>query len=161
MSLSPKNADRRLVSSDQLRLPSPTNKAVNPIRRSSSGVQGHINRNDRGVICQNRIRASTRFFSSKNTLVHFLSKQLVRQFSACATASAVSFSSCPTCGKHDLVKTAWETISRKRGRDKHKRHKRKSTRRFVPSVFCFVPFVYLSRFPGQSDYHASSKSSII
>jgi hypothetical protein len=41
LSLSPKSANRRLISTDQLRLPSPTNKAVNPIRRSSAGVQSH------------------------------------------------------------------------------------------------------------------------
>src|SRR5262245_34694265 len=38
---SPKGASRRLVSTDQLRLPSPTNKAVNPIRRSSGGPRSH------------------------------------------------------------------------------------------------------------------------
>ena len=62
MSFSPKGADRRLISTDQLRLPSPTNKAVNPIRRSSAGVQDHMNHNDRGTICQNRFIASTKIF---------------------------------------------------------------------------------------------------
>src|SRR5206468_3348514 len=60
---SPESADRRLVSTDQLRLPSSTNKAVNPIRRSSAGVQTHMNHNDRGVLCQNRFIASMGFFS--------------------------------------------------------------------------------------------------
>jgi hypothetical protein len=62
LSFSLKGTDRRLVSTDQLRLPSPTNKAVNPIRRSSAGVQDHMNYNDRGTICQNAFAASTRFF---------------------------------------------------------------------------------------------------
>jgi hypothetical protein len=62
-SISPGSADRRLVSTDQLRLPSPTNKAFNPIRRSSAGVQGHMNHNDRDTICQITFIASTRFFS--------------------------------------------------------------------------------------------------
>ena len=62
MGISPKGADRRLVSTDQLRLPSSTNKAVNPIRRSSAGVQDHMNHNDRGTICQNRFTASMSFF---------------------------------------------------------------------------------------------------
>src|SRR2546423_14177534 len=95
-SLSPKSTDRRLVSSDQLRLPSPTNKAVNPIRRSSSGVQGHTNRNDRGVICQNKMRASTIFFlAEKHGLFTFVSKVIVRLPSTCAAASDVGFSPCP------------------------------------------------------------------
>src|SRR2546427_11831492 len=64
LSFSPKSAERRLVSSAQLRLPSQTNKAVNPIRPSSAGVQTRMNHNDRGVICQNRIAPSTRIFSS-------------------------------------------------------------------------------------------------
>jgi hypothetical protein len=63
LDFSPKSANRRLVSTDQLRLPSPTNKAVNPIRRSSAGVQAHMNHNDRGTICQNTDIASTRFFA--------------------------------------------------------------------------------------------------
>ena len=63
LSISPRSADRRLVSTDQLRLPSPTNKAVNPIRRSSAGVQGHMNHNDRGTISQIIPLASIRFFS--------------------------------------------------------------------------------------------------
>src|SRR2546422_7533029 len=67
LSISPKSTDRRLVSSDQLRPPSPTNKAVNPIRRSSSGVQTHMNRNDREVLCQNTIASSTLIFSSPTT----------------------------------------------------------------------------------------------
>ena len=50
MGFSPMNANRRLVSTDQLRLPRATNKAVNPIRRSSAGVQSYMNRNDRGTI---------------------------------------------------------------------------------------------------------------
>src|SRR5262249_6514731 len=64
LSLSPKSAERRLVSSAQLRLPSQTNKAVNPIRPSSAGVQTRMNHNDRGVICQNTNAPSTRIFSS-------------------------------------------------------------------------------------------------
>ena len=63
LSFSPKSAERRLVSSAQLRLPSQTNKAVNPIRPSSAGVQTRMNHNDRGVICQNTIAPSTRIFS--------------------------------------------------------------------------------------------------
>jgi hypothetical protein len=43
LGFSPKSTDRRLVSTDQLQLPRPTNKAFNPIRRSSAGVQDHIN----------------------------------------------------------------------------------------------------------------------
>src|SRR5215510_15321189 len=62
LDFSPKSANRRLVSTDQLRLPSPTNKAVNPIRRSSTGVQTHMNHNDRGTQCQNTFIASTGFF---------------------------------------------------------------------------------------------------
>jgi len=62
LSISLLSTDRRLVSSDQLRPPSPTNKAVNPIRRSSPGVQTHMNRNDRDVLCQNTIASSTSFF---------------------------------------------------------------------------------------------------
>src|SRR2546427_8741182 len=92
-SLSPKSTDRRLVSTDQFRLPSPTNKAVNPIRRSSSGVQGHINRNDRGVICQNRMPASTTFFRvEKHACSLFyrksLSDNLVRALRRLTRASA-------------------------------------------------------------------------
>jgi hypothetical protein len=63
LSLSPKSADRRLVSTDQLRLPRSTNKAVNPIRHPSAGVQTHMNHNDRGTICQIKFIASTSFFS--------------------------------------------------------------------------------------------------
>src|SRR5207247_9556019 len=63
LSVSPKSAERRLGSSAQIRLPSRTNKAVNPIRPSSAGVQTRMNHNDRGVICQNTIAASTRIFS--------------------------------------------------------------------------------------------------
>jgi hypothetical protein len=62
LSFSPRSADRRLVSTDQLRLPRPTNKAVNPIRRPSAGVQTHMNHNDRGTICQNAFTASMSFF---------------------------------------------------------------------------------------------------
>ena len=54
MSISPKGTDRRLVSTDQLRLPSPTNKAVNPIRRASAGVQTHMNHNDRAQCARSR-----------------------------------------------------------------------------------------------------------
>src|SRR6266516_6994300 len=63
LSFSPKSAERRLFSSAQFRLPSQTNKAVNPIRLSSAGVQTRMNHNDRGVICQNTIAPSTRIFS--------------------------------------------------------------------------------------------------
>ena len=63
LSLSPGSADRRLVSTDQLRLPSSTNKAVNPIRLPSAGVQTRMNHNDRGTICQITFIASTSFFS--------------------------------------------------------------------------------------------------
>ena len=47
MSLSLNNAGWRLVSSSQLRPPSPTNKAINLICCPSAGVQGHMNYNDR------------------------------------------------------------------------------------------------------------------
>lgn len=56
------STDRRLVSTDRLRLPSTTNKAVNPIRRSSAGVQGHMNHNDRDTLCQNSFMTSMSFF---------------------------------------------------------------------------------------------------
>ena len=62
LNLSLRSANRRLVSTDQLRLPSPTNKAVNPIRRSSAGVQTHMNHNDRDTICQINFTSSTNFF---------------------------------------------------------------------------------------------------
>src|SRR6266571_9540404 len=62
LSFSPKSAERRLVSSAQLRLPSQTNKAVNPIRLSSAGVQTHMNHNDRDTLYEMRISASTLFF---------------------------------------------------------------------------------------------------
>jgi len=62
LSLTPKNADRRLVSTDQLRPPSPTNKVFSPIRRPSAGVQTHMNHNDRGTICQNIFFTSTEIF---------------------------------------------------------------------------------------------------
>src|SRR5262244_653690 len=83
LSFSLKGADRRLVSTDQLRLPSPTNKAVNPIRRPSAGVQNHMNHNDRGTICQNRFIASMKIFlilKINSRLFHgkFLSDDLLR-----------------------------------------------------------------------------------
>ena len=62
MSFAPKSANRRLVSTDQLRPPSPTNKVFSPIRRPSAGVQTHMNHNDRGTICQNIFFASTEIF---------------------------------------------------------------------------------------------------
>jgi hypothetical protein len=40
-------------------------KLLNPIRRSSAGVQGHMNRNDRGTLCQKRTIASIVIFSER------------------------------------------------------------------------------------------------
>ena len=62
LGFSPESTDRRLVSTDQFRLPRSTNKAVNPIRRSSAGVQNYMNRNDRDTLCQNTFIASMTFF---------------------------------------------------------------------------------------------------
>jgi len=68
LDFSPKSAGRRLVSTGQLQLPSPTNKAVNPIRRSSAGVQSHMNHNDRGALCQNPNTLSIGFFLCTSTI---------------------------------------------------------------------------------------------
>src|SRR6266566_4584937 len=93
LSFSPKSAERRLFSSAQFRLPSQTNKAVNPIRLSSAGVQTRMNHNDRGVICQNTIAPSTRIFSSieikfqgdcGNFVLDFFTVTILRQLPAWA-----------------------------------------------------------------------------
>ena len=63
LGVSPGSTDRGLDSFGQPQLPSSTNKAINPIRRSSSGIQSRMNYNDRHVICQNHSVSSTEMFA--------------------------------------------------------------------------------------------------
>src|SRR5437867_710092 len=98
--ISPKSADQRLVSTDQLRPPSPRTKLLTPSVFICRCSNSHEPQRPRHTLSEHIHHVNEIFFVFKNKFSRVWLKVLVSFFRECAPTTDVVFLIGAVCGKH-------------------------------------------------------------